>query len=128
MCIRDREEYYRAYRLQAEQMAEYAIDAFIIETVIDINEALIILQACQDTAPQIPVLLSLTFSSLKRGGCTLMGNTAADIAAKAEANGAAAVGANCGDVYKRHAYKLPHYPASNKRPMVWSFLCVPFHI
>ena len=94
----DKEEYYRAYRLQAEQMAEYAIDAFIIETVIDINEALIILQACQDTAPQIPVLLSLTFSSLKRGGCTLMGNTAADIAAKAEGNGAAAVGANCGDL------------------------------
>ena len=27
-----------------------------------------------------------------------MGNTAADIAAKAEANGAAAVGANCGDL------------------------------
>ena len=94
----DSEQYYQAYLLQAQQMAEYAIDAFIIETVIDINEALIILRACRDCAPQIPVLLSMTFSSLKRGGCTLMGNTAADIAAKAEANGAAAVGANCGDL------------------------------
>ena len=94
----DSEQYYQAYRLQAQQMAEYAIDAFIIETVIDINEALIILRACHDAAPQLPVLLSLTFSSLKRGGCTLMGNTAAKIAAQAEANGAAAVGANCGDL------------------------------
>lgn len=94
----DKEEYYRAYRSQAELMAEYAVDAFIIETVIDLNEALIILRACRDAAPQLPVLLSLTFSSLKRGGCTLMGNTAAAIAAQAEEQGAAAVGANCGDL------------------------------
>ena len=79
-------------------MAEYPISAFIIETVFDLNEALIILNACKDAAPKIPVIFSLTFSSLKRGGCTIMGNTAAKIAAAAEEAGAAVVGANCGDL------------------------------
>ena len=94
----DPDEYFQAYYHQAQLMAQYPVAAFIIETVIDINEALIILRACREAAPQLPVLMSLTFSSLKRGGCTLMGNTAADIAAKAAAEGATAVGANCGDL------------------------------
>ena len=94
----DPDVYYTAFYTQAKLMAEYPIDAFIIETVFDLAEALIIIKACRESAPQIPVLLSMTFSSLKKGGCTIMGSTAAQIAAAAEKEGAAAVGANCGDL------------------------------
>lgn len=86
------------YRSQAKIMAEYAISAFIIETVFDLAEAEIILHACREVAPSVPIILSMTFSSLKRGGCTLMGNTAAKIAKFAAKNGVAVVGANCGDL------------------------------
>lgn len=89
---------HEAFCRQAELMAAYPIDAFLIETVFDLKEAQIMLQACLDAAPQIPVLLSLTFSSLKKGGCTIMGNSAAQIATTAAEQGAAAVGANCGDL------------------------------
>ena len=94
----DPEQLYEAFCRQAELMAAYPLDAFLIETVFDLKEAQIILRACLDIAPQIPVLLSLTFSSLKKGGCTMMGNSAAQIAAAAAQQGAAAVGANCGDL------------------------------
>jgi 5-methyltetrahydrofolate--homocysteine methyltransferase len=87
-----------AFCRQAELMAAYPLDAFFIETVFDLNEALIMLQACQLAAPEIPVMLSLTFASLKKGGCTMMGNTAEQIARAAAQQGAIAVGANCGDL------------------------------
>jgi len=87
-----------AYGRQAKIMAAYRPDAFIVETVFDLKEAELIALACMEAAPAVPVLLSLTFASLKRGGATLMGNKAAEIAARAEQLGCAAVGANCGDL------------------------------
>ena len=94
----DPEEFHKAYRRQAELMAEFPIAAYIIETVFDLNEAKIIMDACREAAPDIPVILSMTFSAVKRGGCTVMGHTAAKIAAAAKEAGALAVGANCGDL------------------------------
>lgn len=92
------DDLYDAFYAQAAVMAEYPLTALIVETIFDLNEALIILRAAADAAPKLPRLLSMTFSSTKRGGCTMMGNRAADIARAAEQAGAAAVGANCGDL------------------------------
>ncbi len=86
------------YAKQVQIVKEYPVAAFIIETVFDLKEAEIIVDACQSLAPQISILLSMTFSSLKRGGCTMMGNTAAKIAEFAAGKNLAAVGANCGDL------------------------------
>jgi 5-methyltetrahydrofolate--homocysteine methyltransferase len=94
----DVEAIYQGYADQLRIMADYPLSAFLIETVFDLKEAEIILDACRETAPEMPVLLSMTFSSLKRGGCTLMGQTAAKIAKFAGRQDLAAVGANCGDL------------------------------
>ncbi|MBQ1501698.1 MAG: homocysteine S-methyltransferase family protein [Firmicutes bacterium] len=94
----DPAEFLACYERQAELMARYPLAAFIIETVFDMNEAKLAMEACHNAAPDIPVLLSMTYSALKRGGCTVMGHTAAKIAAAAEKGGAIAVGANCGDL------------------------------
>ncbi len=91
-------DFAEAYGRQAGIMAEYQPQAFLIETVFDLQEAELIVRACQAAAPEIPLLLSLTFASLRRGGATLMGHTAASVAAQAQALGCAAVGANCGDL------------------------------
>ena len=56
------------------------------------------LRAAKQAAPALPVLLSLTFASVKRGGATIMGDRAAKAAASAAEWGAAAVGGNCGDL------------------------------
>ena len=86
-----------AFREQAECLAEGGVDGFIIETMMDLNEALCALRACKEVSP-LPVLISMAFSSVRDGGRTIMGNSAADCARAAAEAGAQAVGANCGDI------------------------------
>jgi len=91
------EEFYQAYLRQAKALAEGGVDGFIIETIFDLAEAMLALKACRDAA-DLPVIVSLTFSTVKRGGRTIMGNKAIDCAKAAKEGGACAVGANCGDL------------------------------
>lgn len=90
-------QFFDAYCQQAEYLAEGGVDGFIIETMFDLKEAQLALSACR-TVSDLPVILSMTFSSLKKGGVTFMGNTALKCAEAAKAGGAAAVGANCSDL------------------------------
>ena len=92
------EEFYAVFLEQAKQMANAGIDGFIVETMFDLAEAVLAVKACQEAAAELPVLASMTFATAKRGGRTMMGNSAADCALQLQAAGAAAVGMNCGDV------------------------------
>lgn len=88
--------FYETFREQASILADAGVDGFIIETVIDLREALCALKACRDAAANLPVIVSLSFNTVKNGCRTVMGNTAAELAQTATVAGAAAVGANCG--------------------------------
>ncbi len=84
-----------AFLQQGRALAGAAPDALHVETMTDLREALIALEALQEAAPSLPVMVSLTFERKKRGFFTIMGNPLAkSLRALADA-GAAAVGANC---------------------------------
>ncbi|MBN1875330.1 MAG: homocysteine S-methyltransferase family protein [Anaerolineae bacterium] len=89
---------YTAFQEQANILAEAGVDGFIIETVFDLQEALCALRACKRVAADLPALVTLAFQTPKRGGRTLMGNSAKDCARVLTEAGASAVGANCGDL------------------------------
>ena len=82
-----------AFAEQARALAEGGVDAFLIETVFDLREALSALRGCQRAA-QLPVLVCMAFQTIERGGRTMMGNSAADCAHALDEAGAAAIGAN----------------------------------
>jgi 5-methyltetrahydrofolate--homocysteine methyltransferase len=82
---------------QAEALVEGGVDGFIIETMIDLREALCALRACLAVAP-IPCLVTMAFASSRDGGRTIMGNKAEECAHALTEAGASAVGANCGDL------------------------------
>ena len=88
---------YEAYKEQAGLLAEGGVDGFIIETMLDLREALCALRACKEISP-LPVIVSLAFSTPKNGGRTIMGNSAVDCATALTKSGAQVVGANCGDI------------------------------
>jgi 5-methyltetrahydrofolate--homocysteine methyltransferase len=71
------------------------VDAFHVETMIDLREALAALDALRRVAPDRPVLVSLTFERKKRGFFTMMGDALAPSLARLSEAGASAVGANC---------------------------------
>lgn len=91
------EQFYNNFKEQAEILAQGGVDGFIIETISDLREAACALKACKDLA-DLPVLVSLSFTSADNGGYTMMGNSVEETAKIAEENGATAVGANCGEL------------------------------
>jgi 5-methyltetrahydrofolate--homocysteine methyltransferase len=89
---------FEAFKEQAGYLAEGGVDGFIIETMFDLNETLIAVKACKAATPDLPVLASMTFETLNRGGRTMMGNAAADCAKSLDEAGANIIGANCGSL------------------------------
>ena len=88
---------YEAFKEQAALLDEGGVDGFVIETMIDLREALCALRACKEVS-SLPTIVSMAFSTLKNGGQTIMGNSAQDCAKALTESGVQAVGANCGDV------------------------------
>lgn len=88
---------YAAFKEQASILAEGGVDGFIIETMFDLSEALCALRACKGAA-DLPVLASITFNTIQKGGRTIMGNSAQDCAKALTEAGACAVGTNCGNL------------------------------
>ena len=81
---------------QVEGLAQGGIDAVVVETMMDLEEALVALDAAREKARGLPVLASLTFQETPSGPFTAFGHAPADAARRLAAAGAAAVGANCG--------------------------------
>ncbi len=91
------EDAYAGFKEQAAILAEGGVDGFMIETMIDLREALCALRACKEAA-DLPVIASIAFNTVKNGGRTIMGNSAQDCAQALTEAGACAVGANCGNL------------------------------
>jgi 5-methyltetrahydrofolate--homocysteine methyltransferase len=85
------------FREQAGFLLAGGVDGFLIETMMDLREALCALSACLEVST-MPVLVSLSFQTTNNGGRTLMGNSAQEAALALADAGATAIGANCGDL------------------------------
>jgi 5-methyltetrahydrofolate--homocysteine methyltransferase len=88
-------QFYDAFREQAGILAESGVDGFIIETIFDLREALCALRACRENY-SLPVIVSIAFSTVEKGGRTMMGYSAEQCVKSLTDAGANVVGANCG--------------------------------
>ena len=89
----------RAYEAFAEQivaLAEGGVDAVNVETMIDINEAVIAVRAAKENTDLV-VMSTMFFDKGPRGFFTMMGSKPADAVGKLQEAGADIVGANCGN-------------------------------
>lgn len=89
------EQFESAYREQAESLE--GVDGFLIETMFDLQETLCAVRGCKAVS-DIPVFVSMTFTTIANGGRTMMGNSAADCATALTDAGVDVVGTNCGDL------------------------------
>jgi 5-methyltetrahydrofolate--homocysteine methyltransferase len=83
-----------AFAAQSSSLATACADALLIETMSDIEEARLAVEAARRTG--LAVLASFAFDSGKRSDRTMMGATPEAVAAAMAQAGADAVGANCG--------------------------------
>jgi len=85
------------YKAQGAVLAESGVDGFIIETMMDLNEALCALKACKEVS-SLPVVVTFTMSVKTSGGRTLMGQTMAECAQAVADQGGDVIGTNCGEL------------------------------
>jgi methionine synthase I (cobalamin-dependent) len=83
-----------AFSAQAKSLAAAGADALLLETMSDIEEARLAVEAARRTG--LPVLASFAFDSGKNKDRTMMGATPEMVATAMEESGVDAVGANCG--------------------------------
>lgn len=102
------EQFYESFLEQAKILYAdgKAVDAFIVETVTDLREALIALRAIKENFEKFPVIISLAYSTELKGGRTMMGNMAADCASALADGGADVIGLNCGSFDPRQAASI----------------------
>jgi len=87
----------RSFRRQLEALTGAGVDCIVVETMTDLAEAQLAVRAARETAPETPVLATMTFDPTPRGYFTIMGVSVAAAAAGLTAAGADAVGSNCGN-------------------------------
>ncbi len=83
-----------AFAAQARSLAAAGADALLVETMSDIEEARLAVEAARRTG--LPVIVSFAFDSGKNKDRTMMGATPEAVARAMQEAGADAVGANCG--------------------------------
>ena len=88
----DFEELIDIYKEQVGYLAEAGVDMLVIETMMSLQEARAALIAAKETAPGLPVMVTMTFEG---DGRSLFGTDAATAAVVLSSLGADAVGANC---------------------------------
>ncbi len=85
------------FKSQLEAIVAAGPDVICVETMMDINEAVIAVRAAKEISSRIPVMATMTFDKKPRGFFTSMGVTIETAARELAAAGADVVGSNCGN-------------------------------
>lgn len=107
----------RGFAEQARVLVDAGADLVCIETMIDLEEALLAVRAVRSISADIPIMATMTFDMTKRGAFTVMGTSvskAADVLAGA---GADLVGSNCGASVEEMLQVADEFLASSKAPV-----------
>jgi methionine synthase I (cobalamin-dependent) len=105
-----------AFSEQAHALAEAGVDAILVETMTDLDEAAIAVQAAARTG--LPVIASMVFDSGPDRDRTMMGVSIADAAERLAGAGACVLGANCGIGIEGAASLVAQFRAASSLP-VW---------
>jgi 5-methyltetrahydrofolate--homocysteine methyltransferase len=86
-----------SFRRQLSALLEAGIDMVCVETIMDLNEAALAIEAARSLDSGIPIMATATFNSNPQGFFMLTGASVKDAAAALERAGANIVGSNCGE-------------------------------
>lgn len=114
----DPEEVYESFCTQMNFLAAAGVDAILIETMTDLGEAVIAMKAARNTAPGVPVLVTLSFDETPRGFFTIMGNSIESVAGELEKNGADVIGSNCGNGIETMTRIAQEFRSVSKLPII----------
>lgn len=112
------DEAYDGFRRQMAALIAAGVDCVCVETMTDLAEARLAIQAAKDVDARIPVLATMTFDPTPRGYFTIMGVSVADAAAGLAAAGADVIGSNCGNGIEHMVAIAREFRRHTTRPLL----------
>ncbi len=91
------DQVYASFLRQMQALIAAGVDAVCIETMTDLTEARLAIEAARAVSATIPILATMTFDRTRRGFYTIMGVDVAAAASGLAAAGADVIGSNCGN-------------------------------
>jgi 5-methyltetrahydrofolate--homocysteine methyltransferase len=91
------DELFENFSRQIDVVIAEKVDLICVETMTDLQEAVLAIRAIRSISQSIPVMASMTFESTRKGFFTIMGNRIHDVARELREAGADVVGSNCGN-------------------------------
>ena len=85
------------FQTQMRALIAAGADIICVETMSDVSEARLAIQAARSVSPTIPVMATMTFEATARGFFTIMGVTIEKACRELQEAGADLVGSNCGN-------------------------------
>ncbi len=93
----DPEDLLKGFTVQIKTLTEAGVDLILIETMTDINEAKIAIEAASTVTTEVPIAATMTFDPTPKGFYTVMGVNIETAARELTSAGADIVGSNCGN-------------------------------
>jgi 5-methyltetrahydrofolate--homocysteine methyltransferase len=94
----DPKEVFSSFQSQIRILLAAGVDLICIETMMDIAEATLAIEAVRAISTDIPIMATMTFNTSPQGGFfTIMGTSIKAASEELEKAGANIVGSNCGD-------------------------------
>jgi 5-methyltetrahydrofolate--homocysteine methyltransferase len=107
-----------AFRGQIGALISAGVDVVCVETMIDLREATIAIEAARSIAADVPIFATMTFDVTPRGIFTTMGNSVEQTCSGLAAAGADAVGSNCGNGIEKMIEIAREFAANTSLPIV----------
>jgi 5-methyltetrahydrofolate--homocysteine methyltransferase len=85
------------FRRQTAALIEAGADVICVETMIDLTEARLAIEAARAHSASIPIIATMTFDVTPRGYFTMMGSSVEQVCAGLVEAGANVIGSNCGN-------------------------------
>lgn len=112
------EEMFENFRRQATVLIDAGVDLLCFETMTDLNEAKIAIQAARSVSKDIPIAATMTFDKTPRGYFTIMGVTIPQAAAGLAEAGADVIGSNCGNGIERMIEIAVEFMKNTDQPVI----------
>lgn len=109
---------FESFKLQMQTLIDAGVDVVCIETMSDIQEALLAVKAAKTVSTSVPVMATMTFNQTPKGFYTIMGVNIPDAAAALEKAGADIIGSNCGNGIENMILIAKEFKKNTSLPLI----------
>ncbi len=106
------------FKKQIEILINSGVDIICIETMIDLQEAILAIEAARKISSSIPIISTMTFNKTPKGFFTVMGNSIEEVSSALKEAGVNIIGSNCGNGFENMVEIAKEFKKYSELPII----------